>query len=236
MTGTPLDLTIRTLPSASVISSSETFDSETRSMRVLSFLRSIDSFQRRWMCWHDHSARRSGETEVGAASHLTSFSVYSLLLRLKVPIGQILCGATHESGPENAKCTSSRNLQNHLARTMETGESQSQKAKTDAAAAVFDSFSALLRVIRQKEGRGSASPQPPLHWPDNRLRKPGPVHEVFRRNLAYLALQQLARRAKQHGKGQDAHLIAERLAENLQSIYPVLFSLKNTHGRRHVWR
>ena len=34
-------LTMRTLPSASVISSSETLDSETRSIRVLSFRRSM---------------------------------------------------------------------------------------------------------------------------------------------------------------------------------------------------
>src|SRR6188474_489224 len=41
--GAPLDLTMRTLPSASVISSSDTLDSETRSIRVLSFLRSMGS-------------------------------------------------------------------------------------------------------------------------------------------------------------------------------------------------
>ena len=39
-TAPPL-LTIRTLPSASVISSSDTFDSDTRSMRVLSFRKSM---------------------------------------------------------------------------------------------------------------------------------------------------------------------------------------------------
>ena len=37
------DFTIRTLPSPSVISSSAMFDSATRSMRVLSFLRSMGS-------------------------------------------------------------------------------------------------------------------------------------------------------------------------------------------------
>ena len=41
-TGPPTGpLTIRTLPSASVISSSETLDSETKSIKVLSFLKSI---------------------------------------------------------------------------------------------------------------------------------------------------------------------------------------------------
>ena len=39
----PTLLTMRTLPSASVISSSETFDSDTRSMRVLSFRRSMEA-------------------------------------------------------------------------------------------------------------------------------------------------------------------------------------------------
>src|SRR5574343_1465172 len=41
-TAPPL-LTIRTLPSASVISSSETFDSETRAIKVLSFRRSMEA-------------------------------------------------------------------------------------------------------------------------------------------------------------------------------------------------
>jgi hypothetical protein len=36
-------LTMRTLPSASVISSSDTFDSDTRSISVLSFLKSINA-------------------------------------------------------------------------------------------------------------------------------------------------------------------------------------------------
>jgi hypothetical protein len=37
----PMDLTILTLPSASVISSSDTFDSETRSISVLSLRKSM---------------------------------------------------------------------------------------------------------------------------------------------------------------------------------------------------
>jgi hypothetical protein len=41
--GAPLDLTIRTLPSASVISNSETLDSETKSIRVLSLRKSIEN-------------------------------------------------------------------------------------------------------------------------------------------------------------------------------------------------
>ena len=42
-TGAPTGpLTMRTLPSASVISSSETLDSDTKSIRVLSFLKSMD--------------------------------------------------------------------------------------------------------------------------------------------------------------------------------------------------
>ena len=71
--GMPLALTIRTLPSASVISSSDTLDSETRSISVLSFLRSINSFHRKKLLAGTVWARGLDKQQDGHTAGLASF-------------------------------------------------------------------------------------------------------------------------------------------------------------------